>query len=82
MTDFMKWLHRYYIAPQLWSTPTEEYEMWFSLYKNEHTESEQAALAPLFEFTAIHAFLLGARTGAGLAAALGGNQPSQSSFGS
>ena len=62
--------------------PAGEYEMYLSLYENEHTGAERAAMAPLFEFVAIHAFLLGARTGSGLAAALEGDQLSQSSAGS
>ena len=79
MNDFMKWLHRHYIAPHLRRVPAGEYEMYLSLYENEHTGAERAAMAPLFEFVAIHAFLLGARTGAGLAAALEGDQLSQPS---
>ena len=62
MSDFMKWLYPHYIRPYLDSVPQGEYEMWLSLMDGD-LEYEKT-----LEFTAIHAFLLGLRTGAGLEA--------------
>ena len=59
MTDFMKWLYPRYIRPYVEAAPREEYEMWLSL-REEFDKT--------LEFTAIHVFLLGLRTGAGLGA--------------
>ena len=66
MTDFMKWLYPRYIRPYLDEVPREGYELWFSLLDLELRAAEREDLDRVLEFTAVHAFLLGLRTGAGL----------------
>ena len=66
MTDFMKWLYPRDIRPYLDEVPREGYELWFSLLDGELRAAEREDLDRVLEFTAIHAFLLGLRTGAGL----------------
>jgi len=67
MSDFMKWLYASYIKPQIAAAPWEEYEIDLSLLQNgletPYRESHEKAM----EFTALHAFALGLRTGRGLA---------------
>ncbi|MDO4316444.1 MAG: hypothetical protein Q4C45_11770 [Oscillospiraceae bacterium] len=67
MTDFMKWLYAHYIKPQLDEAPQDGYEMWLSLMDGELTAELREVYNKNLEFTAIHAFLLGLRTGQGLA---------------
>lgn len=67
MTDFMKWLYVHYIKPQLDEAPQDGYEMWLSLMDGELTAELREVHNKTLEFTAIHAFLLGLRTGQGLA---------------
>ena len=67
MSDFMRWLHANYIRPRLEAVPTEDYSFHFDLVKNELPPSIHADLDKCLEFTAVHAFLLGLRTGEGLA---------------
>ncbi|WP_298029829.1 hypothetical protein [uncultured Dysosmobacter sp.] len=66
MTDFMKWLYTAYIKPQLDEAPQDGYEMWLSLMDSLLTAELREAYNKNLEFTAIHAFLLGLRTGEGL----------------
>ena len=66
MTDFMKWLYPRYIRPYLDEVPREGYELWFSLLDGELRAAEREDLDRVLEFTAVYAFLLGLRTGAGL----------------
>ena len=66
MSDFMKWLYPRYIRPYVEAAPREDYELWFSLLDGELRAAEREDLDRVLEFTAIHAFLLGLRTGAGL----------------
>ena len=68
MSDFMKWLYAHYIRPQLDAAPPDDYEMPLSLLEGELTSEMAADYEKAREFTAIHAFLLGLRTGAGLGA--------------
>ena len=68
MTDFMKWLYPRYIRPYVEAAPREDYELWLSLLEGELTSEGRGDLDKVLEFTAIHAFLLGLRTGAGLGA--------------
>ena len=68
MTDFMKWLYPRYIRPYVEAAPQEEYEMWLSLMESDLEYQFREELDKTLEFTAIHAFLLGLRTGAGLGA--------------
>lgn len=67
MSDFMLWLHANYIRPQLEAVPPEDYSFHFDLVKSELPPSVWAELDKCLEFTAIHAFALGVRTGAGMA---------------
>ena len=62
----MKWLYAHYIRPYLDGTPPEEYEMWLSLLEGEITSGQRRDYEKCREYTAIHAFLLGLRTGRGL----------------
>ncbi len=66
MSDFMKWLYVQYIRPQLDNAPPDEYEMWLSLLDGNLTSDMRRDYEKCREFTAIHAFLLGLRTGRGL----------------
>ena len=68
MSDFMKWLYPRYIRPYVEAAPREDYELWFSLLDGELRAAEREDLDRVLEFTAIHAFLLGLRTGTGLGA--------------
>jgi len=67
MSDFMKWLYANYIKPQLEKVPQDEYEMDLSLLKDGLERPNRESYKKAMEFTAIHAFLLGLRTGEGLA---------------
>lgn len=66
MSDFMKWLYAVYIRPQLESTPLDEYEMHLDLIANELCPHVRSSYEKVQEHIAIHAFLLGLRTGQGL----------------
>lgn len=66
MSDFMKWLYAHYIRPQLDGAPREDYEMWLDLLDSDLPPLDREALEKSTEFTAIHAFVLGLRTGRGL----------------
>lgn len=68
MSDFMKWLYAHYIRPQIDAAPQGDYEFWFSLMDSELDSNGHEAYEKNMEFTAIHAFLLGPRTGEGLSA--------------
>ena len=66
MSDFMKWLYANYIDPQVKTASQEDYEAYFSLMENTLEPDLVATYKKTQEFTAIHAFLLGLRTGRGL----------------
>ena len=68
MYDFMKWLHAHYIRPYLDDVPHGEYAMWLALMDGDLEFQFREEFDKTLEFTAIHAFLLGLRTGGGLAA--------------
>ena len=67
MSDFMKWLYANYIGPQVKTASQEDYEMHLSLLENCLEPDLAVSYKKTQEFTAIHAFLLGLRTGEGLA---------------
>jgi len=67
MSDFMKWLYTSYIKPQIAAVPHGEYEMAFSLLEGGLEYPCRESLEKAMEFTALHAFALGLRTGRGLA---------------
>ncbi len=67
MSDFMLWLHANYIKPQLDATPKQDYDFHFDLIRNNLCATQWESLDKALEFTAIQAFLLGLRTGEGLA---------------
>ena len=66
MSDFMKWLYAHYIQPEVNAAPQEEYTMWLDLMQNDLEPCKRECHEKVLEFTAIHAFLLGLRTGQGL----------------
>ena len=68
MSDFMIWLYAHYIKPQLDAAPRGDYSFHFDLMHNELGFHALESYEKSLEFTAIHAFLLGLRTGAGLGA--------------
>ena len=67
MSDFMKWLYANYITPQINAASQEDYESYFSLMENTLEPDLAVTYRKTQEFIAIHAFLLGLRTGEGLA---------------
>jgi len=67
MSDFMKWLYANYIKPQLEKVPQGEYEMDLALLKDGLERPDRESYKKAMEFVAIQAFLLGMRTGEGLA---------------
>lgn len=67
MSDFMLWLYANYIKPQTDAAPKQDYAYHFDLVRNNLRPSEQENLNKALEFTAIQSFLLGLRTGEGLA---------------
>ena len=66
MSDFMKWLYANYIGPQVKNASQEDYEMHLSLLENCLEPDLAVSYKKTQEFIAIHAFLLGLRTGRGL----------------
>ena len=66
MSDFMKWLYVHYIKPQIDASPRGEYAEALSLIENEITSQAKPDYDKAAEFNALHAFLLGLRTGQGL----------------
>lgn len=68
MTDFMPWLYANYIKPQIDAAPKGGYSWPIDALINNLPPSDQDQLAKTLEFTGIQAFLLGMRTGEGLAA--------------
>lgn len=67
MSDFMNWFYQNYIKPQLDAVPKRDAAFHFDLVRNNLTPDLRAELALCLEFNAVHAFLLGLRTGYGLA---------------
>lgn len=70
MTDFMKWLYANYIWPQLKTQDATGYEMPLSVLDGVLDDKLKKEYNRTLEFYAVHAFLLGLRTGAGLGGAL------------
>lgn len=67
MSDFMLWLHANYIKPQVDAALRGPYACPLDALHNELCEAQRRDLDKALEFTAIQAFLLGLRTGEGLA---------------
>lgn len=67
MSDFMKWLYPHYIKPYLQSAPKGDYQFWLDLMENGLDPNCQEEFEKTLEFTAVQGFLLGLRTGMGLA---------------
>lgn len=67
MNDFLPWLYANYIKPQLDAAPQEHYAFYLDIVHNNLCPSNYKDLDKALEFTAIQAFLLGLRTGEGLA---------------
>lgn len=69
MPDFMLGFYASYIRPQLYEIHEREYTDCFETILDSLPDHLLPDLQKCEEFTAIHAFLLGLRTGAGLSAA-------------
>lgn len=67
MSDFMLWLYAHYIRPELDAAPQGDYSFHFDLLHNDLPAYPAESTAKILEFTAVQAFLLGLRTGRGLA---------------
>ena len=68
MSDFMLWLYANYIKPQMGTLTREsDYALRIELLQSQLEENGLEDLDKALEFTAIQAFLLGLRTGEGLA---------------
>lgn len=70
MTDFMRWLYAHYISPQLKAADQTGYEVHLSLLDTDLTTAQKKDYEKALELYASQAFLLGLRTGAGLAGSL------------
>ncbi|WP_325199826.1 hypothetical protein [Oscillibacter sp.] len=68
MSDFMLWLYANYIKPQVDAALRDPCACPLDTLQNELCEAQRRDLDKALEFTAIQAFLLGLRTGEGLAA--------------
>ena len=67
MSDFMPWLYTHYLKPQIDAAPRGDYSYPMDALGNILRPSERGQLDKTLEFTAIQAFILGLRTGKGLA---------------
>lgn len=79
MPDFMPWLYANYIEPQLLEIFEGEYADHFQNVGDRLFPDLLPSWNKCEEFISIHAFLLGFRTGAGLAAATQTTSPAASS---
>ncbi len=66
MSDFLLWLHAHYICPHLKTIDRGDYDAHFDLVESDLSGCSQPSFDRCLEFTAVHAFLLGLRTGEGL----------------
>jgi hypothetical protein len=66
MSDFMLWLHANYIRPQINAEERGDYEFHFDLVRNTLLPADRPSMEKCLELTAIRAFSLGLKTGAGL----------------
>lgn len=66
MSDFMKWLYANYIKPYLDTVPQGDYKPDFYFLEDEISSATADSFSKAQEFTAVHTFLLGLRTGKGL----------------
>lgn len=69
MSDFMRWFYAVYIQPQLYEIHEGEYTDYFQNVIDGLPDGLLPDLLKCEEFTAVHAFLLGLHTGAGLSSA-------------
>ncbi len=67
MSDFVPWLYTHYIKPQIDAASRGDYSYPMDALGNILRPSERGQLDKTLEFTAIQAFILGLRTGKGLA---------------
>ena len=68
MSDFLSFLYAHYIKPYLDTRPMDDGDIFrASLCENNQTEETRKDVEEVVAFAAAHAFLLGLRTGAGLA---------------
>lgn len=67
MSDFLSFLYEQYIHPYVKKQTMEDGEEYrHSLWENDNTEEQRQDAEAIFRFYAVHGFLLGLRTGAGL----------------
>lgn len=69
MSDFMPWLYANYIKPQIDQSRTKDSVRLYDSVSSALEENDLEDLDKVIEFTAIQAFLLGLRTGDGIARA-------------
>mgnify|MGYP005773876455 FL=1 len=68
MTDFMEFLYQHYIRPYVEAQPKDDGDTFrASLCENNQTAETRKDVEAVVAFAATHAFLLGLRTGSGLA---------------
>ena len=67
MSEFMIWLYRQYIKPQLDAAPPGDYGMHVAFMENELGPHALESYEKVLELTAIRAFSLGLLTGESLA---------------
>lgn len=77
----MLWLCANYIKPQIDAAPQEHYAFHLDLGHNNLTPSIRKDLEKVLEFQSIQAFLLGLRTGEGLARQIPAGSPETCSSG-
>ena len=66
MSDFMLWLHANYIRPQIDAEEKGDYAFHFDLVETNLPPSVRPSMEKCLELTAIRAFSVGLKTGAGL----------------
>ncbi len=66
MSDFMQWLYTHYIKPELDRTSQDGHALWVDGLENNLSTQARRDYDRALEFYAVHAFLLGVRTGRGL----------------
>lgn len=68
MSDFLIFLYAGYIKPYIESRSLDDGEtLHHSLWENDNTEEQRGDAEVMFRFYAVQGFLLGLRTGTGLA---------------
>lgn len=69
MSDFLHWLYEHYIKPQMDGSRTEESVRCYDSISCALEKDRLEELDKILEFTAVHGFFLGLRTGDSIAKA-------------